>query len=89
MAGDFSVKPLALKLLTTMNNSETQQAVAQEVNDRMAQATQELAAKYAAGKGGLDVSETGPTGKAYQEKEAREIREPPRLYDISYFCPCP
>lgn len=57
-----------------MNNSETQAAVAQEVNSRMERAAEEIAAKYASGKGGLDASETGPTGQAYKDKENQERR---------------
>lgn len=41
----------------------------------MAKATQEIGEKYAAGKGGQDVSETGPTGTAYKAKNDAEIKE--------------
>jgi hypothetical protein len=56
-----------------MNTAGMQEHVAEEVNTRLAKATQELQAKYAAGKGGDETSLSGPTGKAYQEKRAQEL----------------
>jgi hypothetical protein len=56
-----------------MNTAGMQEHVAEEVNTRLAKATQELQAKYAAGKGGDETSLSGPTGKAYQEKQAHEL----------------
>ena len=49
-----------------------QGAVADEVNTRLAKATSDLAERYAAGKGGKDVSVDGPTGAAYKEKQLEE-----------------
>jgi thioredoxin-like negative regulator of GroEL len=61
-----------LKGAASNETPEMQGAIANEVNSRMENAAQELAAKYAAGKGGEDYSETGPTGAAYKEKNANE-----------------
>lgn len=55
-----------------MNSSETQAAVAEEIQDRMGRAVEELAEKYAAGKGGVETSETAPTGSAYKATQAEE-----------------
>jgi len=44
-------------------DSSMQAAVAGEVNKRMSNAVQDLQDKYATGRGGLDTSETGPTGE--------------------------
>ena len=52
-----------------------QESVADEVNSRLARATEELQNKYATGKGGVETSLDGPTGKAYQEKQAKELAE--------------
>ena len=49
-----------------------QGAVADEVNNRLNKATNELVAKYAAGKGGYDNSVEGPTGAAYKQKHMEE-----------------
>jgi galactokinase/mevalonate kinase-like predicted kinase len=46
-------------------DSSMQAAVAGEVNKRMTNAVQDLQDKYAAGKGGTDASETGPTGEVW------------------------
>ena len=51
----------------------TQAMVANDVNRYMENAVGDLADKYAAGKGGLDTSETGPTGAAYKAAEAEKI----------------
>lgn len=53
-----------------MNNSETQAAVAEEVNDRLSRAVEDIAAKYASGKGGVETSEHAPTGAAYKQDDA-------------------
>lgn len=52
-----------------------QGAVNEEVNNRQAQALEQLKAKYDAGKGGLDSSVDGPTGAAYKEREAEQRRQ--------------
>lgn len=52
-----------------------QQAVAEEVNKRMAKATVEIGEKYAAGKGGQEESVSGPTGNVYKEKHEKELQE--------------
>lgn len=53
-----------------------QQSVAEEVNRRMAKATVEIGEKYAAGKGGTEVSvDGGPTGTLYKEKHDKEMKE--------------
>lgn len=57
-----------------MNSADTQAAVAGEVQDRMGRAVEELAEKYAAGKGGIETSATAPTGTAYKEKQAEETK---------------
>lgn len=54
--------------------SNVQQDVADEVNNRLTRATQELQAKYERGEGGKDVSVDGPSGAAYKEKEKEEQR---------------
>lgn len=53
---------------------EMQGVIAQEVNDRMGKAVSDLQAKYAAGKGGQDVSVDGPTGEAYKKQEAQKAK---------------
>jgi hypothetical protein len=58
-----------------MNTAGTQEAVATEVNERMARATADLQEKYARGKGGVEESVTAPTGSAYKELEAKENKE--------------
>lgn len=55
-----------------MNDASMQGAVAEEVNRRLNKATEELVDKYARGEGGLDQSETGPTGEAYKHKHQQE-----------------
>lgn len=52
-----------------------QQAVQEEVSKRLAKATTEIGEKYAAGKGGQDVSETGPTGYQYQARAEAEAAQ--------------
>lgn len=49
-----------------------QEAVKQEVDDRMHKAAAELQAKYAAGQGGQETSVDGPTGAAYTAAAAAE-----------------
>lgn len=44
--------------------------MAQEVNNRMGKAVEDLKAKYEKGQGGNDVSVDGPTGTAYQKEMA-------------------
>lgn len=56
-------------------NPNLQEGVAEEVNDRLEKATLELAAKYARGEGGKDVSVDGPSGTAYKEKAAQEMKD--------------
>ena len=56
-----------------MNQIGVQEGVAEEVTARLTKATQELQEKYAQGKGGVETSLEGPTGKAYQEKRAQEL----------------
>ena len=53
-----------------MNGAETQAAVAEEVNDRLERAVADIAAKYASGRGGVETSETAPTGAAYKADDA-------------------
>ena len=53
----------------------TQAAVADEVNDRLVKAQQELVEKYQKGKGGQETSVDGPTGKAYREGEKQKKAE--------------
>ena len=60
---------------TTDVTPEMQGVIAQEVNDRMGRAVNELQAKYAAGKGGTDASVDGPTGDAYKKEQARKLKE--------------
>lgn len=55
------------------NDPATQALVANDVNRYMENAVGELGEKYAAGKGGMDTSETGPTGAAYKAAEAEKI----------------
>jgi len=64
-----------LKPPTASMDNDVQAAVAGEVNDRMAKAVEELGEKYAAGKGGTDVSESGPTGAAYKTAAAKANAE--------------
>lgn len=54
--------------------SNVQGDVAEEVNNRLAKATQELQDKYARGEGGKDVSVDGPSGAAYKQKALEEIK---------------
>lgn len=58
-----------------MNSSDMQAHVADEVQKRMAKAAEEIGEKYAAGKGGKDVSETGPSGSAYKEAQESNRQE--------------
>jgi hypothetical protein len=58
-----------------MNSADVQDAVATEVNDRLAKATADLAEKYARGKGGVEDSVSAPTGAAYKEVYAQEQKE--------------
>ena len=58
-----------------MNSADVQDAVATEVNDRLARATADLQEKYARGKGGVEESVTAPTGSAYKEQQAQEAKE--------------
>lgn len=51
---------------------EMQGVMAQEVNNRMGKAVEDLKTKYAKGQGGNDVSVDGPTGAAYQTEMAAE-----------------
>jgi hypothetical protein len=57
-----------------MNAPGVQESVADEVNTRLAKATQELQEKYASGRGGQETSQDGPTGKLYQEKRTKELQ---------------
>jgi hypothetical protein len=54
--------------------SNVQHGVAEEVNSRLARATEELQAKYARGEGGKDVSVDGPSGTAYKERAVAEAK---------------
>lgn len=58
-----------------MNSADVQDAVANEVNDRLAKATADLQEKYARGQGGVEDSVSAPTGSAYKELHAQEQRE--------------
>lgn len=58
-----------------MNSADVQDAVANEVNNRLAQATADLQEKYARGKGGVEDSVSAPTGTAYKAKDAKEDKE--------------
>jgi hypothetical protein len=58
-----------------MNEAGVQDAVANEVNERLARATADLQEKYARGKGGVEESVTAPTGTAYKEQAANESKE--------------
>ena len=58
-----------------MNSADVQDAVANEVNDRLARATADLQEKYARGKGGVEESVSAPTGSAYKELHAQEQKE--------------
>ena len=58
-----------------MNSADVQDAVANEVNDRLARATADLQEKYARGKGGVEDSVSAPTGTAYKEMYAKEQKE--------------
>jgi len=61
---------------------EMQGVVAQEVNNRMGRAVEDLKAKYERGQGGNDVSVDGPTGTAYQQEmiaQAAHKKEMKRL----------
>lgn len=58
-----------------MNSAGTQEAVAQEVSERLAKATSELQAKYARGEGGVEESVSAPTGNAYKEQHAKQEKE--------------
>jgi hypothetical protein len=49
-----------------------QEAVADEVGRRQQQAVEEIAAKYASGKGGVEESVKAPTGSAYMQKDSEE-----------------
>lgn len=49
---------------------EMQGVMAQEVNNRMGKAVEDLKSKYDRGQGGNDVSVDGPTGAAYQQEMA-------------------
>mmetsp|Transcript_569 Transcript_569/g.1348 ORF Transcript_569/g.1348 Transcript_569/m.1348 type:complete len:289 (+) Transcript_569:112-978(+) len=51
---------------------EMQGAMAQEVNNRMGRAVEDLKGKYERGQGGNDVSVDGPTGAAYQKEMAEK-----------------
>lgn len=51
---------------------EMQGAMAQEVNNRMGRAVEDLKNKYERGQGGNDVSVDGPTGAAYQKEMAEK-----------------
>ena len=57
-----SVPTMSAFTKSTMD-ANVQAAVAGEVNKRMANAVSDLQEKYAAGRGGTDISETGPTGQ--------------------------
>jgi len=57
-----------------MHNGETQAAVAEEVNDRLERAVADIANKYAAGKGGVETSESAPTGSAYKADDAARAK---------------
>jgi len=49
--------------------------VAEEVNNRMASAVDDLRAKYAAGARVQETSVDGPTGAAYKEENAKNLAE--------------
>lgn len=51
---------------------EMQGVMAQEVNNRMGRAVEDLKSKYAQGQGGTDTSVDGPTGAAYQKALAEK-----------------
>lgn len=53
-----------------MQSADTQAAVAEEVSGRLEKAVADIANKYAAGKGGVETSQTAPTGAAYKHDEA-------------------
>jgi thiol-disulfide isomerase/thioredoxin len=59
------------KMLKGPNVSpEMQGVMAQEVNNRMGKAVEDLKSKYERGQGGADTSVDGPTGTAYQKEMA-------------------
>jgi hypothetical protein len=58
-----------------MNSASVQSAVAEEVNSRLAKATQDIQDKYELGNGGVESSVDGPTGEVYKEKYLQEQRD--------------
>ena len=66
----------------SMGDPNIQAAVAGDVNRYMENAVSALEAKYAAGKGGLDASETGPTGNAYQAEAAKVTAQKKRAKEL-------
>lgn len=63
-----------LEMLPNQMSAEMHSHVANEVNNRMAGALDDLQAKYAAGLGGTDGSANGPTGEAYKKAQAEKSR---------------
>jgi thiol-disulfide isomerase/thioredoxin len=61
-------------MLPNQMSAEMHHHVANEVNNRMAGALEDLQAKYASGSGGGDASGTGPTGEAYKKLQADKNR---------------
>lgn len=56
-------------------NPNVQEGVAEEVNNRLGNAVEELKAKYERGAGGVETSVAAPTGSAYKDAEAQARRE--------------
>jgi thiol-disulfide isomerase/thioredoxin len=61
-------------MLPNQMSAEMHHHVANEVNNRMAGALEDLQAKYASGAGGGDSAGTGPTGEAYKKLQADKNR---------------